>query len=303
MKNEASLLSQREQGGSGKTAAFKQGDWRLTLPADWTVIHRDKDGSEMEIPLREHPALAKYASKDEAVKALVHAQKLIGKGPEEMEGWIRVPGEGDGPDRWEALYAALGRPDSAEGYELPEFELPDGFDLDTSLSDDFRRKGYELGLTPTQVKGLYQWFLPLNVEAMLRMQQEENEGLDRHRTGELDRLRKEHGGGVGGVLDQARQAVLALGGETLLDALDRSGAGDRAEVINAFAKVAPLILEGRFKGGGADNGPGMTKARLREMMRDPRYLDPVRRDPDFVAQVTRGFEALYPGEYTQESRG
>ncbi len=303
MENKTSLLSRSGQDGSGKRVELKPGDWRLTLPAEWTVMHRDRDGSEMEIPLREHPALGKYGSKNEAVKALVHAQKLIGKGPDDLEGWIKVPGEKDGPDRWEALFSALGRPESADGYELPEFELPEGFDLDTSLSDDFRRKGFELGLTPQQVQGLYQWFLPLNVEAMLRMRQEETEGLDKHRNGELERLRREHGGGMAGILDRARQAVLALGGEGLLEALDRSGAGDRAEVINAFAKVAPLILEGRFKGGGADDGPGMTKARLREMMRDPRYLDPVRRDPDFVAQVTRGFETLFPGEYAQESRG
>jgi len=38
------------------------------------------------------------------------------------------------------------------------------------------------------------------------------------------------------------------------------------------------------------------------MMRDPRYFDPSRRDPDFVGQVQQGFETLYPGEQTPALR-
>ena len=53
-------------------------DWRQTLPEDWTAPGRDATGAEVQVPLREHPALAKYASKDEAIKALVHAQRLLG---------------------------------------------------------------------------------------------------------------------------------------------------------------------------------------------------------------------------------
>jgi hypothetical protein len=38
----------------------------------------------------------------------------------------------------------------------------------------------------------------------------------------------------------------------------------------------------------------LSEAELREKMRDPRYADPTRRDPAFVAEVQRGWKTLYP---------
>lgn len=49
------------------------GDWRQALPEDLTAPGRDESGKEAQIPLRQHPALAKYASAEEALKALVQA--------------------------------------------------------------------------------------------------------------------------------------------------------------------------------------------------------------------------------------
>ncbi|MBN2140382.1 MAG: hypothetical protein JW718_05185 [Desulfovibrionaceae bacterium] len=271
-------------------------DWRADLPKDWTVVHRDESGQEVEIPLREHPALAKYGSKDEAVKALVHAQRLLGKRP---EGWVEVPGEDAGAEQREAFFAAIGRPESAEGYEFPDLdELPEGFELNEELRGMFRDKAFELGLTPGQVRGLYEWFVPLNLAAAAEM----DERGRRRRSEELEALRSVHRGETGRVLDDARQAALALGGEDLLGALEDTGAGDRREVINALARVAPLVLEGRIRGVGQGQGRGLSLAKLREMMRDPRYCDQTRRDPEFVDQVVKGFEALFPGQYRREAR-
>lgn len=271
------------------------GDWRSTLPADWTVVVRDEDGGEMEIPLRDHPALAKYASKDEAVKALVHAQKLIGRRP---DGWVEVPGPESGAEARQEFYAALGRPESPEGYELPDMELPEGFEISREIQAMFLEKAHELGLTPDQVRGLYQWFLPLNVAASTELA----ERARAVREGELESLRSLHRAETGQVLDAARQACLALGGEELLAVLDQTGAGDKAAVVNAFARVAPLLLEGRLRNRGPAGVEPLTEARLKEMMRDPRYFDPTRRDPDFVRQVTEGFERLHPGLYEPGAR-
>ncbi|MGE4553692.1 MAG: hypothetical protein AB7D57_11305 [Desulfovibrionaceae bacterium] len=278
------------------TPARQGGDWRATLPEDWTVVVTDPEGREVEIPLREHPALAKYASKDEAVKALVHAQRLIGRRP---EGAVEVPGQGDGPERWGSFWAALGRPDDPSGYELPELDLPEGFEVSDDMRQGFLGRAFELGLTPDQVRGLYEWFLPLNVEAAQRL---EGESVQR-RAGELESLRLVWRGGTAGVLDSARRAAVALGGDELLAALEETGAGDRAAVITALARVAPMLLEGRLRNGTPAGAEPLSKARLREMMRDPRYLDPSRRDPEFVRQVQRGFETLYPGEYQAQARG
>ncbi|WP_338668901.1 hypothetical protein [Pseudodesulfovibrio methanolicus] len=273
----------------------KQKNWRMTLPEEWTVRHMGEDGTETEIPLRDHPALAKYATKDEAVKALVHAQRMLGKTP---EGFVRVPGDQDAPEDLAAFYAALGRPDKADGYELPDMELPEGFALREDLVGGLREKAFELGLTPKQVAGLYQWFLPQVLDTHHAMQAE----AGKLRESELESLRSVHRGDTPSLLDSALRAAEAVGGEELLAALDDTGAGNRAAVIGAFARIAPLVLESGLRGSARGWGEDLTIERLREMMQDPRYKDPTKREDSFVKKVNQGFELLYPGDYVPGSR-
>lgn len=264
-------------------------DWRKSLPEEWTVrVRGDKDDAEREIPLRDHPALSKYATKDEAVKALVHAQRMLGRRP---EGYMPVP-TGQDDERWQEVWQALGRPESPEEYELPEFDLPEDVEIREDLKTEFVERSHQLGLNGPQASGLFEWFVSRMMDVRHEMDGEE-ETLSRK---EMESLRALHRTETPSVLEQARQAALAVGGEELLDALEQTRAGNRASVINAFARMAPLVLEGRFRGRkGLEDGE-MTPDKLREMMRDPRYSDPLRRDPAFVQRIEEGFKALYPGE-------
>ncbi|WP_285907467.1 hypothetical protein [Pseudodesulfovibrio pelocollis] len=272
------------------TTTKETNDWRATLPEEWTVRLTGEDGEEREIPLREHPALARYESKDEAVKALVHAQKLLGRTP---EGYIRLPGPDASEEQVAAFHAALGRPESPDGYTLPELDLPEELELREELLSGLRAKAHELGLTATQAAGLYAWFLPLVLDAHHCLRDE----AQRLRDSELESLRAVHRGETPRLLDNALRAAEAIGGGDLLDALTRTGAGDRAAVISAFAKIAPLVLESGLRGAPSGWGEELSRDTLREMMQDPRYHDPSRRDDTYVAKVRKGFEALYPGNY------
>jgi len=269
--------------------------WQMTLPEEWTVMQSGEDGVETEIPLRNHPALAKYATKDEAVKALVHAQRMIGKAP---EGYIRMPGEDEGAEEMAAFYTALGRPEAADGYELPDMDLPNGFEVREDLVSGLRDKAYELGLTPKQVSGLYEWFMPLVMDTHHQMETEAHQ----LRQSELNSLRSVHRGDTPAMLDKAMRAAEAIGGAELLAVLDKTNAGNHAAVISAFAKLAPMVLEGGMRGSARAWGEDLTIERLREMMKDPRFSDPSRRDQDFIKKVNEGFEILYPGDYIPGSR-
>lgn len=246
-----------------------EADWRSTLPEEWLAPWRGDDGREREIPLREHPGLAKYRSKDEAVKALVHAQRLLGRREAE----------------------APAQPRGLEDYELPDLLLDEDFEPDQGVLDAYKAKALELALTQDQVRGLYEWFVPMNVAAVRASRDKTRKA----REAELGRLRKNHGPEASRVLESARRAAMSLGGEELLEILESTGAGDSAVVAEALARVAPLLLEGRMRDSGAREADGLTLDRLREMIRDPRYFDPSRRDPAFVRQVDEGFKHLYPG--------
>ena len=267
-------------------------DWRATLPEDLTAPGRDEAGREVQIPLRQHPALAKYASAGEALKALVHAQRLLGR-KTEPEGSLLSQGLSQAPAQ---PLAQDCRPDSPEDYQLPDIALPEDFRVDEPLRKAFLAKAHELGLSDAQAGGLYAWFLPLNVEGLRAHSEEARSERKKRREREFSGLRQAHGGDALTVLEAARKAVLALGGKALMQALEQSGAADDACVLQAFARMAPLVSESSLRGKIAGAAASLTPQRLREMMRDPRYFDPSRRDTDFVRQVQQGFESLYPGE-------
>jgi len=269
--------------------------WQMTLPEDWKVKQIDEDGTEAEIALRDHPALEKYGTKDEAVKALVHAQRMLGKSP---DGYIRMPGDDESPEEFNAFYTALGRPEGADGYELPDMEMPEGFTIKEELLGGLRGKAHELGLTPKQVGGLYEWFMPIALDAHHGLETEAGQ----HKDSEIESLRAIHRGETPHMLDSAMRAAEAIGGPELLNALDKTRAGNHAAVISAFAKIAPLVLEGGFRGAGRGYGEELSREQLREMMKDPRFSDPARLDKEYVKKVNDGFDALYPGDYIPGSR-
>jgi len=271
------------------------GNWQATLPEEWTIPYVDDSGREQQIPLRDHPSLRHYKTKDEAVKALVHAQRMLGKTP---EGYVRVPSKDDNPEDRDAFFASLGRPNRPDEYALPEIDLPDGYEVQEALLEQFQATAFELGLTAEQVAGLYQWFLPVVLETHDGMEKEKRQLRDN----ELASLRTVHRGDTPRRLDEALRTAEAIGGNELLRALDETGAGDRAPVIAAFAKMAPLVLESGIRGSGDGWGEELSREKLREMMQDPRYHDPIKRDPKYVEKVRKGFETLYPGDYVPGSR-
>ncbi len=274
-----------------------QPDWRETLPADWTAPARDESGLEVLLPLRQHPALAKYASKDEAIKALVHAQRLLGKKGEATaeRSLLSLGQEG-------SALASCCAPGSPDDYCLPELELPEDFRIDEALRKAFLSKAHELGLSDAQAGGLYAWFLPLNVQAAHTHAKARQDSRVQSRQRQIGALRKTHGDSARALMESARKAVLALGGNGLLEVLESSGAADDARVVQAFARIAPLVSEAGLRGQHGAPVPSLTPQRLREMMRDPRYHDPSRRDADYVRQVQQGFESLFPGEQAPVSR-
>jgi len=69
------------------------------------------------------------------------------------------------------------------------------------------------------------------------------------------------------------------------------------EEIMAKVSQRPMTTEG----GSPANAK--TLVQLREMMNDPRYYDPSRRDDAYIAEVGREFEKAYPGTHTSGQRG
>lgn len=270
-------------------------NWRDSISAELTVDHKGEN-----IPLRDHPSLSKYNTPEDAYKALVEAQKLIGKKEVAVDG-IKVPGE-DATDEERAEFTAKmreinGVPEKAEDYDL-DITRTEGWPvdedgnslipIDENMMEGFTGIAHEIGLSKEQAAKLLDWYGPVNVAQLNDFQKSAKEA----QKNELDKLRHEHGDKTPKIIDAARSAALAIGGEALLN--DLGAAGNKASVMEAFAKIAPLVTESGLKSD-MHEGTALTKAELQAMQRDPRYADPMQRDPAFVKKVKDGFARLYPG--------
>jgi hypothetical protein len=235
------------------------------------------------LPEEHHQALSGYENGNAALLG------LLGKAVPASEGLVKVPGEEATDEERAAFRKALGVPDAAEAYALPEgLELPEGVDLDDDTGRDFRRAAHELGLTDAQFQGVLRWAVPMAAQGSEAAVAEARA----FQVAEVEALRKVHGAGTAQLLDDARGAALALGGEELIQALGPAGSDSR--VLAALARLAPLVTEGRIKGPEGPQGQSgpVTRASIEAMMLDPRYADPDQRDEGFVAQVREACKRL-----------
>lgn len=69
--------------------------------------------------------------------------------------------------------------------------------------------------------------------------------------------------------------------------------GDFVEAIEALMDAAGEPGLADVETAGTDT---MTLEKLRQMQSDPRYHDPMKRDPEFVKKVEAGYRQLYPGK-------
>ena len=231
------------------------------------------------LPAEHHEALKGFKNGNEAVLG------LLGQVSKGTEGMVKIPGQDASAEEVAKFRQALGVPDKPEGYVMPK--APEGVDLDDAVGASFKEAALGLGLTPQQFEGLLAWAMPFGI----KNQETELAEFKTFSANEVAELRKTHGAETAKVLDAAKEAALALGGEGLIEALGRAGSDHR--VLAAFAKLAPLVAEGKIKYEAPAGGAGeVTKASIVKMMADPRYADPDTRDPAYVAQVEEACKKL-----------
>jgi hypothetical protein len=245
--------------------------------------------------LRGEKTLEKYKSPEDAYKALVEAQKLIGKKADPL-----APPAEDAPQEEKDAFSAKlrelrGVPAEdkvAEAYavEVPE-DAPEGYALSPELLGAFQGLAHKAGLAPAEFKELAAGYMAMEVQAIAAARQEAKVRQEKAETALVkewqaaDLVPKEQ-------FSNALKAAQALGlvskdgKESILGHL-----GNNTALIKALAsEVYPLVAEGKLKGGAtASQEPAYTPqeamGKLRAMQADPRYRDSMKRDPDYVREV------------------
>lgn len=175
---------------------------------------------------------------------------------------LAVPEKADDAEGWAKVYDKLGRPESADKYELA---VPDGMPRD--FANAAAGKFHELGLTASQGKMLADWYNAQNEAAVAQY----NEGLELRKTTEMADLKKEWGSNYDQLLTTAKGALAKFPelGEHL----------NELELVIGPKKTMNLALKlGQALGehGTAENTnaataitPAQAKAKIHEVMTSP----------------------------------
>lgn len=210
-------------GGSGAGASGGNGtSWLETLPED----------------IKKDPSLQTFKDPASLAKSWVNAQKMIGADK------VVIPGENATDEEKAAFYNKLGRPESAEKYEL---KAPEGYTLDDATTKSFKEAAHKLGLTTAQANAL----LAFDAER-------QKSAVDAQGTAALNAVREElkaYEEKVGGTekymarVDEARVAVQATTTPEFREFLKTSGLGSRPMVIEHFAELYKMMGEGKVRDG------------------------------------------------------
>ncbi|WP_020591235.1 hypothetical protein [Kiloniella laminariae] len=174
------------------------------------------------------------------------------KPQQEAEGFVRLPGEDASPEEVDAFYAALGVPESPEGYEL---QIPEALELEGSeeqwgqYRSAISELSHALGLSPQQAQALSDLDLQAKAQSMESQQVERERYLKQQVDDTISTLRQEWGPNLDANVRTANRALRAFGGSELESVLNEAGVLNDPVVLRAFHKAGLSLVEDSSPGG------------------------------------------------------
>lgn len=244
----------------GEDGAFQE-NWRdIAFPGD--------DGEA----LRSDPTLTNTKDIRSIATQLVNSQKTIGKLSGGRDFTI-LPNEQSTPEEIAAHHIKLGRPESAEGYELGKVQMPEGVPKDEKFIAKMGQVLFDAGVSKTASDSILKGYMEYSAELLKSMDTED-------KLGSAEANKQLHT-----ILGSAYDAKMASA-NIAIEALARPIDNDFAETLkkelpyDVFAarmliKMGEMISEDKgLKGTPAQEGftPADARAKANELMKDPYYV-------------------------------
>ena len=240
------------------------GDWRSALPED----------------IRDNPSFAKFNDVTSLASSYVNLQSHLGR-----DKIAKPVTDSD----WDDVYEFLGRPESADKYEI---ELPEGLpdEIASQFNDEklslFKQEAHKLGLNAEQVKRLVAW-----QAGNMSKQHEAYKGIiDQSMEQGESALRQEWGRAYDQNLGFARKAFNEYGGDALAAKMESSGLGNDPDVLKAFANIAKTTMADKDLAGPSSGTrmaltPEEARSEASTIMSHPAYTD--KRHPEHNSMVKK----------------
>ena len=185
---------------------------------------------------RQDPNIEKFTEIDALAKSYINATKMIGQDK------VAVPNKNSTDDQWNEIYDKLGRPESADQYQLDV--KSDVVPIDENSIKQFAENAHKLGLNNNQAKGVLE-FYKNNMEGMAQQSKVDTETSQVQAEQEL---RQEWGREFENNVKKAGALAKANLNTDVLDLELKNGmrVGDHPELIKGFAKIASMMSEDKM---------------------------------------------------------
>lgn len=240
--------------------------------------------------LKGHASVTRYASAEDAARALVHFNGHFGVPEAQL---LRLPKPDDAAGQ-EALWNRFGRPETPDKYDV---QLPEGSPFDKDAMSSFVAHMHKAGpFTGDLAKAAMAWYADYakqvggDADGAIKAQRAANEGA----------LKKEWGAAYDDKYRAASVTAEKFGGEDLKKYLDDTGLGDDPRVIKAWAAVAEAMGEAgpppdeRGRDTPRPSTPTEAKAELAKIEGDEKILAALTNanDPQHAYWVERRLELI-----------
>ena len=228
--------------------------------------------------LRNDPNISKFTELEALAKSYVNATRMIGQDK------VAVPNNNSTEDQWNEVYDKLGRPESAEKYQLDV--KSDIVPLDEGAIKQFAENAHQLGLNNKQAQGILE-FYKNSMEGSAQQSKIDNETAQANAEQEL---RKEWGSNYENNIKKAGSIAKANMNPEVLDMELKDGTrlGDHPAIIKGFANIANLMSEDKLVSTESENVSQGTdyEAEISKIVndRDGPYWNKAHPDHDKVVQ-------------------
>lgn len=172
---------------------------------------------------------------------------------EKKDSLIQKPTEDASKEQWDQYWQSVGRPESPDGYELPDAEKYG------DISDAFKKAAHEMGLTTQQAQNLFQWYGEQDkalAEKRIAESQEEVQKVQ-------EQLKTDWGDKFDAQMKNIDRFKKKYGNDELVQELQNPAVGNNVALIKALAQAgadlaSDSLIEGQTKTSSGEKKPYFT---------------------------------------------
>ena len=233
--------------------------------ADGRDFVTEADMQQAEAPARPEWLPEKFKTPEDLAKSYTELQSKLGAKDEDIRNAIMEDIQKE---------AFADRPESAGDYQMPDI-IDEDLAVDNELLQWWANHSFENGFSQEE----FEQGIQMYAQAMGSNQPD------------LEAEAAKLGENANARIEAASVFANKFFPSEALPAIERMC--ESYEGILALEAIQEAMKDGNFSGD-AQSASYPDKDELAQMMNDPRYYDPARRDPHFVKQVNDGYKRLYP---------